>query len=82
MRTAYVTTPPGVTQELSERRQTLGHDRRDEVRVGGEEPLIVGSGPRTVEGFARGADGFVAADGSAVPGITSEGLAPAIDRPA
>ncbi len=31
MRTAFVTSPPGVTPELIERRQALGQDRRDEV---------------------------------------------------
>lgn len=172
MRTAFVTTPPDVTEDMIARRQALGQDRRDEVwegvyrvapeasnrhlrvqlqliellrplaaraglllggplnigrpldfrvpdlgfirheedpvwnptaavvvevvsprdesraksdfyfRVGVEEFLIVDPERRTAEWFARGADGFVPADGSATLGITSEELAAAIDWPA
>lgn len=172
MRTAFVSIPPGVTEESIARRQALGQDRRDEVwegvyhvapeagnrhqrilvqlmvalhpratraglllggpinvgrpldfrvpdlgfirreedpvwnptaavvieivsprdesrlkfdfyfRVGVEEFLIVDPGPRTVECFARGAAGFVPADGSSILGITSAELAAAIDWPA
>jgi len=39
-------------------------------------------GARTVEWFQRGPDGFRPADASAILGITSEGLASAIDWPA
>lgn len=172
MRTAFVTTPPGITEELIARRQALGQDRRDEVwegvyhvapeagnrhqqllaqlvislhpraaraglllgvpinvgrpmdfrvpdlgfvrreedpvwnptaavvveivsprdesrlkfdfyhRVGVEEFLIVDPGPRTVECFARGPEGFVPVDGSALLGITSAELAATLDWPA
>ena len=49
---------------------------------GVEEFLIVDPGARTVEWFQRGPDGFRPADASAILGITSAGLASAIDWPA
>jgi Uma2 family endonuclease len=48
-------------------------------RAGVEEFLIVDPGERTVEWFVRGTHGFVPADGSALLGITTEGLVAAID---
>lgn len=51
-------------------------------RMGVEESLIVDPAPRTVAWFARGADAFVAADGSAILGIGTNELHAAIDWPA